>query len=1092
MVSSSKSSAIRSYTLDYSSPNFSRDKHLRYRTRVFAAECLNHLPEAVGENPAHFDLSLAREKPAKGSVSADRLVLQLQELISLAYQISTIQFEKMRPIGVSLLCTIMDKFAAIPDPELPDHLLLEQYQAQLVSAVRSALDTLSGPILLEAGLQLATKMLTSGIVSRDQVTVKRIFSLISRPLDDFNDLYYPSYAEWVSCKIKVRLLTVHASLKCYTFAFLRRQGDEIPDEYLALLPLFAKSSSILGTYWLSFLKDYSFVRFHLQLENWKPFLDGIQSSVVSVELKPCLEEAWPVILQALVLDAVPANSNVNESSPTHRAKNVLTSGYSMVELGLDDFQFLWGFLLMVLFQEQDVTLHEHIIPVCCVRSKFSSNVSVDNSGSLSSELYSIFVPVFQFMCTERFFNSGFLTLNACEELLKVFSYLIFREDTWDILAASILSQVVQNCPKDFLDVERFAYLAAELCLTFLYKFLLSNANSQQPSGWENIISVALSTASTLLERFEAQMQLKFLLPFLLIGYKCIGEASTEISLSRINEYVQSIASLLKRLGKSELGADDITQLVSITRACLNAAASLTNESVQAIHQLENKKSNVRKMLLLKLACSVEQVFSYATLALAFEGPGESGESNPVLFRVLHLSIQCIQAVLTDSDVQIQAVGLQVVKVMLQKGIGAEFDSFLIFYVGELVEQLFTIVRNILENPINREAVTIAGECLKIFMLLQTLSKGSDLQKALIHLILEAILLIFSTSDGSVSQEANDLRNLAVKIVSQLAQIPSSAAYVKDILLAMPATQRQQLQDIIRASVIQDQNPKQLSSSGPPLVIKLPSQPEQNAVKNTLPLDPPKESTDSSTEEEEDDDWDTFQSFPASRNETAPVPEKPSSQLDPASPSPSNKGGPITEEHEHDEAASTFHLTEGDNQTEESHGPEDGHSNDQQSNEMVSGVAVAELLQRIQSDQVGKEDTEPFVNDPKEPEMVPSNENNQPLSDVQHIISTEVHGSPSGEQHLMGTSHDHEQGSPDNQPIEFSAEHPEPSGEQNHKGADIPDCSDKLGNDEQEKPALSASDSNVTSIIEDTNLDNRGRTSSTVVQSSTDDSENDNK
>lgn len=44
-------------------------------------------------------------------------------------------------------------------------------------------------------------MLTSGIISRDQVAVKRIFSLISRPLDDFNDLYYPSYAEWVSCKV---------------------------------------------------------------------------------------------------------------------------------------------------------------------------------------------------------------------------------------------------------------------------------------------------------------------------------------------------------------------------------------------------------------------------------------------------------------------------------------------------------------------------------------------------------------------------------------------------------------------------------------------------------------------------------------------------------------------------------------------------------------------------------------------------------------------------------------------------------------------------------------------------------------------------
>ncbi|KAK4393625.1 protein SWEETIE [Sesamum angolense] len=970
MVSSAENPPIRSYTLDYTSPNFSRDKHLRYRTRVFAAECLNHLPEAVGENPSHFDLSLAKGQPAKGPVSGDWLVLQLQDLISLAYQISTIQFEKMRPIGVSLLCTIMDKFAAIPDPELPDHLLLEQYQAQLVSAVRSALDSSSGPILLEAGLQLATKMLTSGIISRDQVAVKRIFSLISRPLSDFNELYYPSYAEWVSCKIKVRLLTVHASLKCYVFESLRRQGDEISDEYLALLPLFAKSSSILGAYWLSFLKDYIYIRFHLRLENWKPFLDGIQSSVVSVELQPCLEEAWLVILQALVLDAVPAGSCVNESSPTDSSRNIPTSGYSMVELQLDDFQFLWGFLLMLLFQEQDVTLGEHIIPMCCIKSKFSSDISVDDSNSVSSN---ILFPVFQFMSTERFFSSGFLTVDACSELLQVgklhgivlpsFFYhrLILREvyafgnkylntsqsvkivlDSWALTTYSELKQdtpVVQNCPKDFLNVENFAYLAAELCVTYLFKLLLSdNVNSQHPSGWENSISAALTAASTLLERSEAQMQLKLLLPFLLVGYKCIGEASTEISLSRIYDFVQSIASLLKRLievrkscftsfysgGKSEFGADDITHLLSITRACLNATVSLTNDCVQAIHQLENKRSRLHKMLLLKLAYSVEQFFSYATLAFVFEGPGENQESNPLLSRGLHLSIQCIESVLTDSDIQIQAIGLQVVKVMLQKGLGAEFNAFLIFFVVELLEGLFSIVRNILE-------------------------------------------------------EANDLRNVAVILVSQLAQIPSSAASIKDILLAMPVGQRQQLQDIIRASVNQDKDPKPLSSPGPPL------------------------------------------SFPASGSETIPAPESRECDYEEssASLSLSNKESLNVEDHELGEAASAFHEADSGNQMEESDNPEDGSNIGKQSDEIVPDLA-AEELPNIQSDEVAEEHTEPFANYFEKSEMVPSHENDQPLPDVQHISSTA--------EHQTETSHDYEQGLPDLQPMEFSQEHAQPSTE----------------------------------------------------------------
>lgn len=48
--------------------------------------CLSHLPRAVGKNPTHFDLSLARKRPT-GVKSEDWLVLHVQELISLAYQV---------------------------------------------------------------------------------------------------------------------------------------------------------------------------------------------------------------------------------------------------------------------------------------------------------------------------------------------------------------------------------------------------------------------------------------------------------------------------------------------------------------------------------------------------------------------------------------------------------------------------------------------------------------------------------------------------------------------------------------------------------------------------------------------------------------------------------------------------------------------------------------------------------------------------------------------------------------------------------------------------------------------------------------------
>lgn len=119
----------------------------QYNLLCTFTRCLSLLPDAVGNNPAHFDLSIAREKHANVD-SGNWLVLHLQDLISVAYQVlnvlavilpansspnsmcyknseillehlplflnfflqtSTIQFENMRAIGISLLSTIIDK-----------------------------------------------------------------------------------------------------------------------------------------------------------------------------------------------------------------------------------------------------------------------------------------------------------------------------------------------------------------------------------------------------------------------------------------------------------------------------------------------------------------------------------------------------------------------------------------------------------------------------------------------------------------------------------------------------------------------------------------------------------------------------------------------------------------------------------------------------------------------------------------------------------------------------------------------------------------------------------------------------------------------
>lgn len=266
------------------------------------------------------------------------------------------------------------------------------------------------------------------------------------------------------------------------------------------------------------------------------------------------------------------------------------------------------------------------------------------------------------------------------------------------------------------------------------------------------------------------------------------------------------------------------------------------------------------------------------------------------------------------------------------------------------------------------------------------------------------------------------------------------------------------------------------STGLPLVIKLPSQTEQIGMKNPVPLTaPPEESNDSSVEDEdEEDDWDTFQSFPASGNETAPAPERSPSisghnseddsdeQRHSASMSPGNKDSSNIEDREFGEAASTSCIADGNNQIEDSPRPEDGSSNHQQSIEVFRGAD--EELPNVQSDEIEDEHTEPLV-------VVPNNEDNLTVLDVQPTDSTDSYENPSDE-HRVGTSHTLEQGS---QPTELSAKDAELSSEHHIEGPNSIDRNISV---------VSTNDSEETSTEEGSNSGHHER-----KQPGTNDSEN---
>ncbi|KAM0896259.1 hypothetical protein ACQ4PT_023313 [Festuca glaucescens] len=842
---------------------FSRsNKHLRYRTRVFAAECVSHVPVAVGTEPAHFDLLLARSAIAKGTYfSNDWLVLKLQDLVSLSYQISTGQFEGMQPIGVQLLCLIMDKFGMAVDPEFPGHILLEQFQAQFVSAIKTAITTASGPLLLEAGLELATKVMTSSVIGGDRVALNRLFLLISRPLSDIEDLFYPSFADWVVCKIKVRLLTAHAAVKCYTYQFLRAKVN-VPDEHQQLAPLLENSSTLLGKYWVGALKDYMSISFGLHSRiSHKPFLDGIQSLLVSSKVHKYLDEVWALILQATALDAAPVEFSANDSEDVH--EHTFIAGRSMVKLELSDFQFLWGLSVLVLFHARQTTVNTSVKMKldCSKEKKFGDIVfhGLDNPRPSDKVL-----PVLLSLTTEIFFTKDFLSVDTCQELLQALIYA----DCSGASIVSLFSQIIRLCPDKFFEEEDFVLVALELYSHCLAMILQSRDGSSQERSSNTLLSEISFASETMGCRMKNKHLWKLMMVLLSTSHQSFQLVSTDICLSNIISFLQSILPFTKKCFRERVEPGDAYSNPKVALGALvSLVAYLCTECDNRISMLENKISDSYRLLAKILFFCFGEVIALAKLVCEIGFLTENGTKNDVhMWDSFGHCIHVIRGSLCSTNLQVQMLGIHVLKTCAQRELTeasqTKSHSFMML-LGELLEDVFYLMQTALKNCSSKESVNIIDDCLKLLFLFHTLAQSQKYQQEATILLLDALLMVFYLSSDDASQELTEVNTISKRLFSHFIQIPSAAIQIKDVMLSAPPTKRQQLQDMIRASVSHGQIMVPMSTS---------AQSEQNVQGSTSKkpgsvaivsgADVVEEKDGNEISDDDwDDDWDTFQSLP---------------------------------------------------------------------------------------------------------------------------------------------------------------------------------------------------------------------------------------
>ncbi|XP_071390774.1 HEAT repeat-containing protein 5B [Centroberyx affinis] len=295
----------------------------RWVTRVFAADCLCRiilLCENVDK--AHFDLAAARSTKAKNP-KGDLLVLHLSDLIRMAFMAATDHSNQLRMAGLQALEDIIKKFASVPEPEFPGHVILEQYQANVGAALRPAFSPDTPSDITAKACQVCSTWIGSGVVS-DLNDLRRVHNLLVSSLDKVQAGKGSSsqlYSESATTMEKLAVLKAWAEVYVVAMKIkkeaeskpakpVRSAEDDEDEEDLgadvlppdSLITLVQPELPSLSRLWLAMLRDYALLTLPAEFSSQLPPDGGAFYTPETIDTARLhYRSSWAPVLHAVAL-----------------------------------------------------------------------------------------------------------------------------------------------------------------------------------------------------------------------------------------------------------------------------------------------------------------------------------------------------------------------------------------------------------------------------------------------------------------------------------------------------------------------------------------------------------------------------------------------------------------------------------------------------------------------------------------------------------------------------------------------------------------------------------------------------------------------
>lgn len=267
----------------HSSEDSSFDEPLKWQTRVLAVQMLRELIRLNLKDKTHDE------------VVRSSLLFKVGDVIRIAFTASTSTVIELRLLGVQLLNDVLTTLQDIEDPDFKEVALLEQYQAQIGSALTPAFTGDTSPELAAQAIGVCATFIGIGII-KNVDRMGRILKLLTLALEScsgksitLGDLNTLSPNAQVMLRMAVLSSWAELQVASLTQSYL----TDVVKPYIDLLvPL-----------WLSSLREFAQLRFEPEQSSGLSLtgssIDSMYSALSRNSVLPFYQNSWLQLVDAI-------------------------------------------------------------------------------------------------------------------------------------------------------------------------------------------------------------------------------------------------------------------------------------------------------------------------------------------------------------------------------------------------------------------------------------------------------------------------------------------------------------------------------------------------------------------------------------------------------------------------------------------------------------------------------------------------------------------------------------------------------------------------------------------------------------------------